>query len=156
VAAHANRGEEREVTVRESLIYGPVIGHIMWQPKPKVILNKLDICKTRLMEAIDTLRRHGFLWLNVHGITATGEYQVRFSAATASSDSAGSVRHAWRRDHRLGLERPSAVGARVGGGAQAGRIRRLGLKRRRKCRTGSPEDRVNSRRAPPPSWSRAR
>jgi hypothetical protein len=41
-------GEEREVTVRESLIYGPVIGHIMLQPKPKLILNKLDICKTRL------------------------------------------------------------------------------------------------------------
>lgn len=30
------------------------------------------------MEAIHSLRRHGFLWLNVHGITATGEYQVRF------------------------------------------------------------------------------
>jgi len=41
-------GEEREAIIRESTIYGPVIGHIMLEPKPKLILSRLDICKTRL------------------------------------------------------------------------------------------------------------
>ena len=45
-------GEEREVIVRESVVYGPVLGHIMLEPKPKLILNRLSICKTRLT-AID-------------------------------------------------------------------------------------------------------
>lgn len=29
------------------------------------------------MKAVHSLRWHGFLWLNVHGIIANGEYQVR-------------------------------------------------------------------------------
>ena len=41
-------GEERVTVVREANIYGPVIGHIMLEPSSKLIMNRLDICKTRL------------------------------------------------------------------------------------------------------------
>jgi hypothetical protein len=41
-------GEEREVVVRDSIVYGPVIGHIMLEPKPKPIQDRFSICKTRL------------------------------------------------------------------------------------------------------------
>jgi hypothetical protein len=41
-------GEERQITVRESNIYGPVSGHIMLEPKAKPIYDRLKICHTRL------------------------------------------------------------------------------------------------------------
>lgn len=41
-------GEEREVVVRENVVYGPVIGHTMLEPKPKLIFNRLDVCRVRL------------------------------------------------------------------------------------------------------------
>jgi hypothetical protein len=41
-------GEEREVVVRESNVYGPVIGHIMLRPKAKPIYDRLRLCLQRL------------------------------------------------------------------------------------------------------------
>lgn len=41
-------GQEREAIIRELNIYGPVIGHTMIEPRPKLVMNRLDVCKARL------------------------------------------------------------------------------------------------------------
>jgi hypothetical protein len=41
-------GEEHVTVTREVNVYGPVIGHIMLEPSPKPIFDRLDICRTRL------------------------------------------------------------------------------------------------------------
>jgi hypothetical protein len=48
-------GEEREIAVRESNIYGPINGHIMLEPKAKTIYDRLKICHTRLRITNDRL-----------------------------------------------------------------------------------------------------
>lgn len=41
-------GDEREVTIHDLQNYGPVLGHLMLDPKAKRIFDRADVCRTKL------------------------------------------------------------------------------------------------------------